>query len=323
METTGLRNNNNKRSSQHEILQIFNRELGFNSPRNVSCRVSASEAVVKRIGLAGSDDRQVMFWNVAAKSVVRSYDSGHVNSILQARIMPFTDDRTSAADGQVRLGLVTENGLVQTKRLGEHEGRVHKLAVEPGSPYIFYSCGEDGFVQHFDLRSNTSTKLFCCCSFTGNNYVHSSLDSLALSSIIIDPRNPNYFSVGGSEEYARVYDIRKLQRAPASSNLGGPVDTFCPKHLIRTQGIITGMSYSNTIELLVSYNDEIIYLFQKDMGLGPYLVAVSEAHLDSLEEPQMQGMTSIERRHDSDDIAGDDAYELWYTLLIWFSLKLS
>jgi WD repeat-containing protein 42A len=22
------------------------------------------------------------------------------------------------------------------------------LAVEPGSPYIFYSCGEDGLVQH-------------------------------------------------------------------------------------------------------------------------------------------------------------------------------
>ncbi|KAI3822464.1 hypothetical protein L1987_10054 [Smallanthus sonchifolius] len=225
METIGLRNNNNTRSSQHEILQ----------------------AVVKRIGLAV----------------------------------------TSAADGQVRLGQVTENGLVQTKRLGEHEGRVHKLAIEPGSPYIFYSCGEDGFVQHFDLRSNTSTKLFCCFSFTGNNYAHSSLDSLALNSIIIDPRNPNYFSIGGSEEYARVYDIRKLQRAPASSNQDGPVDTFCPKHLIRTQVFITGMSYSNTSELLVSYNVEIIYLFQKDMGLGPYPVAVSKAHLDSLEEPQM------------------------------------
>lgn len=49
---------------------------------------------------------------------------------------------------QVRLGKVTENGRVVTKRLGEHDGRVHKLAVEPGSPHIFYSCGEDGLVQH-------------------------------------------------------------------------------------------------------------------------------------------------------------------------------
>lgn len=49
---------------------------------------------------------------------------------------------------QVRLGQVAENGEVHTKKLGKHHGRVHKLAVEPGSPHIFYSCGEDGLVQH-------------------------------------------------------------------------------------------------------------------------------------------------------------------------------
>lgn len=49
---------------------------------------------------------------------------------------------------QVRLGQVGEDGHVQTKKLGQHHGRVHKLAVEPGSPHIFYSCGEDGLVQH-------------------------------------------------------------------------------------------------------------------------------------------------------------------------------
>lgn len=40
-----------------------------------------------------------------------------------------------------------ENGRVETKKLGKHQGRVHKLAVEPGSPYIVYSCAEDGLVQ--------------------------------------------------------------------------------------------------------------------------------------------------------------------------------
>lgn len=37
---------------------------------------------------------------------------------------------------------------VTTKLLGKHQGRVHKLAVEPGSPHILYTCGEDGLVQH-------------------------------------------------------------------------------------------------------------------------------------------------------------------------------
>lgn len=43
---------------------------------------------------------------------------------------------------------ILEGGKVHTALLGVHEGRAHKLAIEPGSPYIFYSCGEDGLVQH-------------------------------------------------------------------------------------------------------------------------------------------------------------------------------
>lgn len=314
MENISVCNSNNKSSSPHEILEVFKREMGFNTPRKFSRRISASEALVKRIGLAGelighkgcvntiefnycgdhlvsgSDDRRVIFWNVATRSLVFTYASGHADNIFQARIMPFTDDRTivtSAADGQVRLGQVAENGHIQTKKLGKHRGRVHKLAVEPGSPHIFYSCGEDGLVQHFDLRSNSSTKLFCCSSFEGNN-PHSSSNSLRLNSIVIDPRNPNYFSVGGSDKYARVYDIRMFQRDPHSSNRDRPVNTFCPKHLIATHDVhITGMAYSGTSELLVSYNDELIYLFQKNMGLGPTPIDFSKENLDNLEKPQM------------------------------------
>lgn len=141
--------------------------------------------------------------------------------------------------------------------------------------------------MQFDLRTNSPSKLFYCSSFTGTNYQYSSLNNLSLHSIIIDPRNPNHFSIGGSDEYARLYDKRILQQGPASITAGRPVDTFCPKHLIKTHDThITGMSYSNTNELLVSYSSDLISLFQKDMGLGPYPVALSKDHLDSLEEPQ-------------------------------------
>lgn len=54
---------------------------------------------------------------------------------------------------QVRLAQILESGRVETKKLGKHHGRVYKLAVEPGSPYVIYSCGEDGFVQHVGLFS--------------------------------------------------------------------------------------------------------------------------------------------------------------------------
>lgn len=48
----------------------------------------------------------------------------------------------------MRYAKILESGNVDTKLLGQHEGRAHKLAIEPGSPHIFYSCGEDGLVQH-------------------------------------------------------------------------------------------------------------------------------------------------------------------------------
>lgn len=140
------------------------------------------------------------------------------------------------------------------------------------------------FVFQFDLRSNSATKLFYCSSFTELN--RQSRNNISLNAIVIDPRNPNYFAVGGSDEYARVYDIRKHQ-CDSSNNLDGPVNTFCPHHLVGADVYITGLAYSNTSELLVSYNDELIYLFQKNMGMGPTPLSVPPEELQKLEKPQV------------------------------------
>ncbi|XP_052177374.1 uncharacterized protein LOC127791499 [Diospyros lotus] len=298
------------KASEFGYLEIFRREMGLSHPQTFSRRMSASEVLVKKIDfygklnghegcvntiqfnsfgdilVSGSDDQQVMFWNWETKQLKFSYDSGHSDNIFQVKIMPFTDDRkivTSSADGQVRLCQILDNGDVEKKRLGKHHGRVHNLALEPGSPYVFYSCGEDGFVQHFDLRSNSARKLFCCSSITKNKQ---SSSSIRLNAIVIDPRNPNYFAVGGSDEYARIYDIRKYGW-DASSNLDAPVNSFCPHHLIENHDVrITALAYSNTSELLVSYNDELIYLFQKNMGMGPSPLSGPQTDSQKLDEPQ-------------------------------------
>lgn len=53
----------------------------------------------------------------------------------------------------MRHAQILNSGHVETSLLGSHLGRAHKLAIEPGSPYMFYTCGEDGLVQRvsFDL----------------------------------------------------------------------------------------------------------------------------------------------------------------------------
>lgn len=54
--------------------------------------------------VSGSDDRRVILWNWETGKAQLSFHSGHNNNIFQAKIMPYTDDRTivtCAADGQV------------------------------------------------------------------------------------------------------------------------------------------------------------------------------------------------------------------------------
>lgn len=49
---------------------------------------------------------------------------------------------------------------METALLAKHQGRAHKLAIEPGSPHIFYTCGEDGLVQHVSVISLFSWYLY-------------------------------------------------------------------------------------------------------------------------------------------------------------------
>lgn len=138
--------------------------------------------------------------------------------------------------------------------------------------------------MQFDLRNSSPTKLFTCSSFSENKH------PVRLNSIVIDPRNPNYFAIGGFDEYARVYDIRQYQ---SDDSLGSdrPVNTFSPRHLIGSDNVhITALAYSIRSELLVSYNDELIYLFQKDMGMGPRPASsplTETENLQELDQPQV------------------------------------
>nr|CAB3500256.1 unnamed protein product [Digitaria exilis] len=277
---------------RHGAADLCLREVGDLLPRRFARRAAGSEDLVKRLQIhqkldkhtgcvntvafnevgdtliSGSDDQMVMLWNWDTGNIKLEFHSGHVNNVFQARFMPCTDDRTivtCAADGEVRLAKIKDGGDVSTTLLGEHEGRSHNLAIEPGSPYIFYSCGEDGLVQHFDLRTNTATKLFLCrSSFSKSGFS----SCVHLNTIAIDPRNPNLFAVGGHNAYARVYDIRK-HTWDGSSDSGHPSDCYCPPHLVDDKRVgITGLAFSHLSELLASYNEENIYLFPKNGGLG-------------------------------------------------------
>uniref|UniRef100_A0A7N0UWD7 Uncharacterized protein n=1 Tax=Kalanchoe fedtschenkoi TaxID=63787 RepID=A0A7N0UWD7_KALFE len=212
--------------------------------------------------VSGSDDKTVKIWDWESGHMNLSFHSGHASNVFQAKFMPFSDDRsivTCAADGQVRHARVLERGEVETILLSRHEGRTHALAIEPGSPNIFYTCGDDGLVQHFDLRAAAARQLFTCHGRDATSYV----SVIHLNAIAIDPRNHNLVAVAGSDEYARVYDIRKYK---------------------------LGLAFSDQSELLVSYNDEAIYLFPKDTGLGSEGVLSSQLSVGDDDGPMSMDM---------------------------------
>lgn len=97
--------------------------------------------------------------------------------------------------------------------------------------------------------------------------IDSSAFVVELYAIAIDPTNPYILAVAGSEEFARIYDIRKWggsNSTPSNSMVG----CISPTQLSPSNvDGITGLAYSNTGELLVSYSRNDIYLFPREQVL--------------------------------------------------------
>jgi len=96
---------------------------------------------------------------------------------------------------------------------------------------------------------------------------------IPLYSIHTNPSNSNEFAVSGREPIARVYDKRKANQV---------VKTYCPHHLLDVSGFkanITCLVYNyDGSELLCSYNDEDIYLFDTSHSQGADYIKRYKGH---------------------------------------------
>lgn len=204
---------------------------------------------------SGSDDLNIVLWNWVRSRPALVFDSGHRSNIFQAKFMPFSGDChvvSCARDGQVRLAELSLTGVCKgTKKLAQHKGAAHKLALELDSPHVFLSCGEDAMTFEIDLRQEKPNKLVA----TKEND-----KKVPLYSIHSNPVNSFEFCVGGRDHYLRIYDKRKI----AENISGGVLKKFCPHHLIDSsiKANVTCACYNyNGTEVLGTYNDEDIYLF--------------------------------------------------------------
>jgi hypothetical protein len=62
-------------------------------------------------------------------------------------------------DGQIRLAELSSMGVCHsTRRLAQHRGPAHKLAIQQETPHVFLSSGEDALVMSVDVRETKPEK---------------------------------------------------------------------------------------------------------------------------------------------------------------------
>lgn len=122
---------------------------------------------------------------------------------------------------------------------------------------VIYSCGEDGLIIEFDYRTKIPTKL---------TTVREKHRKIPLFSISAHPNECKYL-VSGRDQFVRVFDRRNEKNV---------LSRYCPQELLERNTTIRYISccvYNhNGTEILASFNDENIYLFDaNNMNLGSYL----------------------------------------------------
>lgn len=163
-----------------------------------------------------------------------------------------------------------------------HFDRVKRIATE-ASPYIFLTCGEDGAVRQHDTRQHHQcrTSRFQDPADAGCPPPLASYPSLSLYSLSLSLLRPHLFVVAGTSSYAFLHDRRMLRKAAtdwqisstasASNDLTTCVRRFgVPNPVEPWEGELTKhivsakLSPERPSDLLVSYSDDAMYLFDTD-----------------------------------------------------------
>ncbi|KAK9870876.1 hypothetical protein WA026_009834 [Henosepilachna vigintioctopunctata] len=211
---------------------------------------------------SGSDDLCIVVWDWKIGKCLLKYRTKHRSNVLQSKFLHINGDLhivSCSRDGQVRLARLSKEGAVrENRKLGIHSASCHKLAVLPDQPHIILSAGEDGVVLSHDIRKTKPDQV-----------VHVKIDGrpVPLYSIDRHPLKTHEFCVSGQDDVIRIYDQRKTD---------SPFSTCHPfkkteKNHYRGLHVTSAVYNFDGQEILASYNDADIYLFDVNSPPGEYM----------------------------------------------------
>ena len=204
----------------------------------------------------GSDDTYVNIYNVDSSELKLRLPTKHTGNIFYVKDLAGTGGNTivtCAADGHVMLTDIENNASVS---LFKHKKRAHRISMIPDSPCQFYSCGEDGKVNFFDIRtvSIPAKNLFTTSEvepLAQTLFQSKASQPCPIYCIHVNPMKPYEIAVCGATTYVSIYDARKFTK---------PISYLFPNHLLDSHEHITGIKYDYSGNIIVaSYNDENVY----------------------------------------------------------------
>lgn len=208
--------------------------------------------------LSGADDYQLNIYRPTNRKLVHSIRSGHRANIFSAKFLPCSGDRwivSCAGNGMIHFTDLDRESTYGQFPFDCHAGTTYEVITTPGDPNTFLSCGEDGTVRQFDLRTKTK----CLCRECKEDIL---IDcGKAVTSINLNPIMPYHLGLGCEDSTVRVFDRRALSSS-SSNKMRGMFCQFRPDSLSDRTCRVTSLCYSpDGSELLVSYCADYVYLF--------------------------------------------------------------
>ena len=184
--------------------------------------------------------------------------SSHRANIFSAKFLPASNIRkivSCAGDGNILYTDLARIGETHNNNFSCHSGTTYELQTIQNDPNSFLSCGEDGTVRSFDLRTKDKCRKSDCKEDILINLPY------AVTSMSMHPFLPYYLAVGSSDACVRLFDRRMLGSNPARCKLG-LVSRFSIPEMSGKKRRITAVDYRpDGQEILVSYSSDYIYIF--------------------------------------------------------------
>lgn len=219
------------------------------------CVNSIDWDVTGQLLASGSDDTKIAIWDFDNGKVKASFDTGHTGNIFSARFFPCDSDHLASAAGD---GQCKTYKLAQSSITVEHSyeqcfaNRAKRVDFEPGNPFWFVACGEDGSVRQYDTRQKHVCDGPGSCSAA---LVYRGDDAWELNGVTVSPLKPEYFATGGSESVIRIYDRRMCSR----SNIDNV--TYAITVVAESKKTISGLHFAkDNMDIVATYMDDGIHV---------------------------------------------------------------